>query len=187
MLITTHNATNLIELFNSDINLTQYINSHSMSNTQKEAIIRAIRENKNILIIGGTGSGKTTLLNAIINEITNDILIHELNDKNMNICIGENIVYENEAFSFLNDWNINSRFGVATFHAQDSMMALLLLKSNISEDINTFGYVQDKIDLFISKTVNLIICISRDNEGFHIKEVTEILGYENEQIITKKL
>ena len=49
--------------------LDDYVRSGIMSERQKEIICGAVREHKNILVIGGTGSGKTTLINAVIQEM----------------------------------------------------------------------------------------------------------------------
>lgn len=49
--------------------LNQYVDTGVMSQRQKEVIESAVKDHKNILVIGGTGSGKTTLVNAVINEM----------------------------------------------------------------------------------------------------------------------
>ncbi|MDQ2742507.1 MAG: P-type conjugative transfer ATPase TrbB [Chloroflexota bacterium] len=46
--------------------LADYERQEIMSAAQRTAIERAIRERRNILVVGGTGTGKTTLTNAII-------------------------------------------------------------------------------------------------------------------------
>lgn len=49
--------------------LEQYVEAGIMSQSHYEAIKAAVKNHRNILVIGGTGSGKTTLVNAIINEM----------------------------------------------------------------------------------------------------------------------
>src|SRR5476649_2726006 len=49
--------------------LSEYVKAKIMSETQYDAICNAVKNHKNILVIGGTGSGKTTLVNAVINEM----------------------------------------------------------------------------------------------------------------------
>ncbi|WP_218669136.1 ATPase, T2SS/T4P/T4SS family [Xanthomonas axonopodis] len=46
--------------------LANYVKSGIMTETQCEAIKAAVRERRNILVVGGTGTGKTTLTNAIM-------------------------------------------------------------------------------------------------------------------------
>lgn len=49
--------------------LEDYIRQGIMSDAQKNAIVAAVHEKRNILIVGGTGTGKTTLANAVLHEI----------------------------------------------------------------------------------------------------------------------
>ncbi len=49
--------------------LEQYVETEVLSWKHYDAIRNAVKEHRNILVIGGTGSGKTTLVNAIINEM----------------------------------------------------------------------------------------------------------------------
>ena len=55
--------------------LEDYVKQGVLSEKQREIIIRAIRDKKNIIAAGGTKSGKTTLLNALLEEIS------KLNDR----------------------------------------------------------------------------------------------------------
>jgi type IV secretion system protein VirB11 len=53
--------------------LEQYVETGVLSPRHSDVIKDAVRQHRNILVIGGTGSGKTTLINAIINEmVVND-------------------------------------------------------------------------------------------------------------------
>ena len=52
-----------------DLELDSYAENEIMTKREVEIIKEAVRDHKNILVIGGTGSGKTTLCNAILNEI----------------------------------------------------------------------------------------------------------------------
>ncbi|MET1114423.1 MAG: P-type conjugative transfer ATPase TrbB [Comamonas sp.] len=49
--------------------LAQYVETGIMTQAQHDALQAAVRDHRNILVIGGTGSGKTTLVNAIIHEM----------------------------------------------------------------------------------------------------------------------
>jgi P-type conjugative transfer ATPase TrbB len=49
--------------------LEEYVDSGTISNVQKEKIVEAVKDSKNIVIAGATHSGKTTFANAILCEI----------------------------------------------------------------------------------------------------------------------
>ncbi|WP_367607890.1 P-type conjugative transfer ATPase TrbB [Legionella sp. W05-934-2] len=53
----------------SVFSLVEYVDSKIMTVNQCRVIKKAVKEHKNILVVGSTGSGKTTLVNAIINEM----------------------------------------------------------------------------------------------------------------------
>jgi P-type conjugative transfer ATPase TrbB len=51
------------------ISLDEYVAAGIMTQGQREVIVRAVHERRNILVVGGTKTGKTTLTNAIIDEV----------------------------------------------------------------------------------------------------------------------
>jgi type IV secretion system protein VirB11 len=51
------------------ISLDEYVAAGIMSEGQRQVIVRAVHERRNILVVGGTKSGKTTLTNSIIDEV----------------------------------------------------------------------------------------------------------------------
>ena len=75
--------------------LAQYVEQAIMTQKQCQKIQDAVRQHRNILVIGGTGSGKTTLVNAIINEMVEqdpDERIFIIEDTGEIQCAAENFV-----------------------------------------------------------------------------------------------
>ncbi len=75
--------------------LAQYVEAGIMTQAQHDALQAAVRNHRNILVIGGTGSGKTTLVNAIIHEMVAcdpDERVFILEDTGEIQCVAENFV-----------------------------------------------------------------------------------------------
>jgi len=74
--------------------LDDYVKSGIMTINQKEKINRAVKDRRNILVVGGTGTGKTTLTNAILEEIAKgEHRVFILEDTRELQCKAPNTVY----------------------------------------------------------------------------------------------
>ncbi len=74
--------------------LEDYLERKTMTEQQYSAISKAVKERKNILVVGGTSTGKTTLCNAIINEMAKyDNRIVILEDTQELQCSAEDVVF----------------------------------------------------------------------------------------------
>ena len=61
------------------MSLSELVLNNTLTNSQKDLLIKIIKEKKSFVICGGTGSGKTTLLNSLLSEVNRNqrILIIE--------------------------------------------------------------------------------------------------------------
>ena len=74
--------------------LEEYMEKETITPKQYTTICSAVKERKNILVVGGTSTGKTTLCNAIINEMSkydNRIII--LEDTQELQCSAQDVVF----------------------------------------------------------------------------------------------
>ena len=60
------------------LSLDDYAHAGCLSSSHHQVLLAAIKERKNILVVGGTGSGKTTLTNTLIEAITVQAPDHRL-------------------------------------------------------------------------------------------------------------
>lgn len=196
--------------------LDDYLHDEIMTPEQYDVLKNAIQSKQNILIIGGTGTGKTTLVNACINEMNtfypndrlciiedtgeiqcnakNYIQYHSSIDVSMTqllkttlrmrpdrILVGE--VRGPEALDLLMAWNTGHEGGAATIHANNATSGLNRLSTMISMHQNA----PNNIESLIVEAVHVVVNIVKTPEGRRIKEIIEVIGFENGKYLTKNL
>ena len=179
--------------------LEDYEQAGIIAERQKGLLRQAVIERKNILIAGAMGSGKSTLAIALIDVIppedrvgtiedtyelqvrlpnrsqlhtTSTIDLRRLVRTALRLQLDRIIVGEvrgAEALDLLKAWNVGSRGGIATIHANSAAAALLRLSSLVQE-----AGVPEQRKL-IAEAVDLIVFIELQNGEHWRRRVTEIL------------
>lgn len=184
--------------------LQNYVDDGILSYPHAKAIYDAVHARQNILIVGGTGTGKTTLANAILQVISgtghrivtiedtpelqcsapNHIAFYIREDVGFTwqkavkdalrvrpdrIVVGE--VRDGSALDLLKAWNTGHNGGCATIHANSALRGLTRLESLIEE------VAQRAPRELIAEAINLVVHISRTNDGRFIDAVERVNGW----------
>jgi type IV secretion system protein VirB11 len=188
--------------------LEDYLNSNILSKKHYDYIIQCIKKHKNIVVVGGTASGKTTLVNAILAKMAElfpderHVVLEDTNElqptaKNCvvmrthpkagigmrellratlryrpdRIIVGE--VRGGEALELLKAWNTGHEGGVLTIHANSGSLGLERLEQCIAE-VSASPYQR-----MIASTVDILIFITKSNDGRKINEICEVTDFDN--------
>jgi len=182
--------------------LADYVAEHIMMPIQADALRKAVRDRRNILVAGGTSSGKTTLANALLAEILDErvILIEDTRELQCAApdCVAlrtrrgvvsmadlvrstlrlrpDRIVVGEvrgaEALDMLKAWNTGHPGGVATVHANSARSALYRIEQLCQEGIVT---VPRRL---IAEAINLVVFIRGRGTGRRIETVAEVTGLD---------
>lgn len=196
--------------------LEQYLESGTMTQGQYEALIDAIHNHRNILVIGGTGSGKTTLVNAIINEMVRydpAERVFIIEDTGEIQCSAENYVQYHTSL----DVSMTALLKVSLRMRPDRILvgevrgpeALDLLMAwntgheggaatvhanNARAGLNRLAMLismhpdaPKPIEPLIGEAVHVVVHIARTPEGRRIQEIIEVSGYADGQYKTQTL
>lgn len=195
-------------------NLDDYVQNKTMTKYQKEIIIQAIYNRKNIIVAGGTGSGKTTLVNALLFEIAklnNRIIIIE--DTKELKCDGENklalISTKTTSMEDLLRATLRSRpdrIIVGEVRGSEAFTLINAWSTGHKGGISTVhsnsafhtltrietlvGFGTDKVQpSIIVDAIDVIIYIKKTPTGRVIEEIRKVITYDKkkEEYITEKL
>ncbi len=196
--------------------LEQYVENGVMTERQKQVIQQAVKNHKNILVIGGTGSGKTTLVNAIINEmVVNDPSerIFIIEDTGEIQCSAINHVQYHTSLEVDMTALLKTtlrmrpdRILVGEVRGPEALDLLdawntgheggsATLHANNARSgldrlrslITRNANAPSEIEPLIGEVVHIIIHIARTSNGREIQELMEVQGYENGDYITNNL
>ncbi|MGC6373660.1 P-type conjugative transfer ATPase TrbB [Pseudomonas sp. S2.OTC.A_B10] len=196
--------------------LDSYVELGIMTQAQCDAIKKAVREHKNILVVGGTGSGKTTLINAIIQEMVD-------NDPNERVFIIEDtgeiqcaaincVQYHTTLEVSMTDLlkttlrMLPDRIIVGEVRGAEALDLLDswntghdggagTLHANSPESalqrlqslITRNASAPTAIEPLIAEAVDVVVHIQKTPEGRRVEGILEILGYEDGNYTTRKL
>lgn len=197
--------------------LEQYVTNGLMTTAQKQALEKAIREHKNILVIGGTGSGKTTLVNAIIQAMVDNDSLERfviIEDTGEIQCSASNYVQYHTSLDVSMTMLLKTtlrmrpdRILVGEVRGEEALDLLdawntghpggaaTLHANSAAEGLTRLGSLVSRnkaapseIEPLIGEAVHVVVHIARTPEGSRrIQEILEVSGYSDGQFVTNPL
>ncbi|UTO27657.1 P-type conjugative transfer ATPase TrbB [Bartonella harrusi] len=185
--------------------LDDYVTKNILTPHQKSLLSNAVKDHKNILVVGGTGTGKTTLTNAILKEMTDTfpeerfVIIEDTAELQ---CSAPNTV----TFRAVEYIDMTRLLKVTMRMAPDRIVvgevrdgaALALLKSwntghpggiatvHANDAVAGLTRIQQLISeatiapmqSLIAETINVVLSIEKTSSGRKVKEIIEVFGYD---------
>ncbi|MCE0853687.1 P-type conjugative transfer ATPase TrbB [Pseudomonas asiatica] len=196
--------------------LDEYVKAGIMSDAQCAAIKNAIREHRNILVIGGTGSGKTTLVNAVINEMVSEFpaeRVFIIEDTGEIQCAASNFVQYHTTIEVTMTMLLKTtlrmrpdRILVGEVRGEEALDLLdawntghpggaaTLHANSAAEGLTRLKSLVSRnksapaeIEPLIGEAVHVVVSIARTPEGRRIQEILEVSGYADGRYQTRNL
>lgn len=194
----------------SERKLDDYVADGSMSEEQRRAILEAVADRQNILVVGGTGSGKTTLANALIAAAVGHFPTDRwfiLEDTRELNCAAPNTVYLTSHLDFPMTSVVRStmrlrpdRIVVGEVRGAEALDLIDAWNSGHEGGISTLHANSaelglTKLERYISRSpfapriglrelvaeaVHLVIHVRRGPDGRKVREVITVAGYSEE-------
>lgn len=196
--------------------LDDYVEQGALSKKQKDYLDDAIKNHRNILVVGGTGSGKTTLVNAIIESMvrTNpEERIVIIEDTGEIQCSAKNFVqYHTSEFASM------TRLLRATLRMRPDRILVGEVRGEEALDLldawntgheggaatihaNNATAALDRlkqlttrnpfcpsdVECIIGQVVHTIVCITKTPQGRKIDSIIEVEGYRSGNYVTNRI
>jgi P-type conjugative transfer ATPase TrbB len=194
--------------------LVDYVENGIMSPGQRAAIEAAVRNRRNVLVVGGTGTGKTTLTNAIIRHMV-DVAPQDrlaiIEDTGELQCTAKNAVtmraVEHVDMTRLLKATLRLRPDRILVGEVRDGAALALLKAwntghpggaaTVHANSAPAGLIrmeqlvaeatQAPMQALIAEAIDLIVSIEKVAAGRRIKEVVSVVGHDGKQYVTQPI
>ena len=190
--------------------LGDYVAKGILTETQKEKIIEAVHQKKNILIVGGTGSGKTTLANAVLNEVaaTQDRCIIIEDTLELQCMAPDTVFMRSRDHVSMNDLLKATmrlrpdRIIVGEVRGGEALTLLKAWNTGHPGGVATVHansakggltrieqLIQEAIPApqkeLIAEAINIIVFIERNKHSRRVSEIIQVTGFENGQYLTQ--